>query len=566
MNKSARYKGLVRLAIALTTIAMVVFLSNIFYLRFDLTSEKRYTLQDVTKRTLKDLNDAIYIKVYLDGDLPIGLNRMKKALTETLDEFRVIAGKNIQYEFINPSESANTKERQKVYNQLYEKGLQPTNIQQNDKEGGSSQKLVFPGLIMSYAGREVPVNLLKNIPGLSADENINLSIQNFEFALVDGLMKLTTETRPKIAFIQGHGEFDEFQTGDIEKALSEYYDIDRIAIRGNIDALKPFQTVIIAGTNQPMPEADKIAIDQFVMNGGRVLWFIDPVQVSIDSLSKGASTLAFVNQHNLDDMLFRYGARLNPMLIQDLQCAVIPVNMALAGQEPKFVPAPWVYYPLLAAPTNHPVTRNLNLIHSQFVSPVDTVGGSSAIKKQYLLYTSMNGKVLQVPLFVSLSQVNQRINEREFRISNIPVAVELSGEFQSVFRNRPLSGYNNGQPFEFKDKSAFTRMIVVADADIIRNDVQRRPNGAYIIPLGYDRFTNQTFGNRELVMNMVRYLNDDEGLMNLRSRDFKLRLLDRKAIIQSRLKWQLINMLIPSAIIVIVGFVWLYVRRRKYTR
>ena len=566
MNKSARYKGLVRLAIALTTIAMVVFLSNIFYLRFDLTSEKRYTLQDITKRTLKDLNDAIYIKVYLDGDLPIGLNRMKKALTETLDEFRVIAGKNIQYEFINPSESANTKERQKVYNQLYEKGLQPTNIQQNDKEGGSSQKLVFPGLIMSYAGREVPVNLLKNIPGLSADENINLSIQNFEFALVDGLMKLTTETRHKIAFIQGHGEFDEFQTGDIEKALSEYYDIDRVAIRGNIDALKPFQTVIIAGTNLPMPEVDKIAIDQFVMNGGRVLWFIDPVQVSIDSLSKGASTLAFVNQHNLDDMLFRYGARLNPMLIQDLQCAVIPVNMALAGQEPKFVPAPWVYYPLLAAPTNHPVTRNLNLIHSQFASPVDTVGGSSAIKKQYLLYTSMNGKVLQVPLFVSLSQVNQRINEREFRISNIPVAVELSGEFQSVFRNRPLSGYNNGQPFEFKDKSAFTRMIVVADADIIRNDVQRRPNGAYIIPLGYDRFTNQTFGNKELVMNMVRYLNDDEGLMNLRSRDFKLRLLDRKAILQSRLKWQLINMLIPSAILVIGGFVWLYVRRRKYTR
>jgi ABC-2 type transport system permease protein len=172
----------------------------------------------------------------------------------------------------------------------------------------------------------------------------------------------------------------------------------------------------------------------------------------------------------------------------------------------------------------------------------------------------MNGKVLQVPLFVSLSQVNQRINEREFRISNIPVAVELSGEFQSVFRNRPLSGYNNGQPFEFKDKSAFTRMIVVADADIIRNDVQRRPNGAYIIPLGYDRFTNQTFGNKELVMNMVRYLNDDEGLMNLRSRDFKLRLLDRKAILQSRLKWQLINMLIPSVILVIGGFVWLYVR------
>ncbi len=566
MNSSARSKGIIRLSIALTTIAMVVFLSNILFLRFDLTSEKRYTLQYVTKRTLKDLPDAVYIKVYLDGDLPIGLNRMKKALTETLDEFGVIADDNIQFDFVNPSESTNSNDRQKVYNQLHAKGLQPTSVQQNDKEGGSSQKLVFPGLIMSYAGREVAVNLLKNIPGLTADENINLSIQNFEFALVDGLMKLTAETRATIAFVQGHGEFDEFETGDIEKSLSEYYDIDRVAIRGNVDALTPFQTVIIAGVNQPMPEADKIAIDQFVMGGGRVLWFIDPVQVSTDSLSKGASTLAFVNQHNLDDMLFRYGARLNPMLIQDLQCAVIPVNMALVGQEPKFVPAPWTYYPLLAAPANHPVTRNLNLIHSQFISPIDTVGGSSAIKKHFLLYSSASSKVMQVPMFVALSQVNQRINEREFRFSNIPVAVELSGEFQSVFRNRPLASYNNGQPFNFKDRSAFTRMIVVADADIIRNDVQRRPNGAYVIPLGYDRFTNQTFGNKELVMNMVRYLNDDEGLMSLRSRDFKLRLLNRKTILQSRLKWQLINMLLPSAILVVGGLVWLYVRRRRFAR
>lgn len=354
MIKSTKQKGLIRLAVTLATVAMLVFLSSIFYLRIDLTSEKRYTLQDISKKTLRELKDVVYIKIYLDGDLPVGFNRMKKSLVEMLDEFRVIAGRRVQYELINPSASGNATDRQKVYGQLYGKGLQPTNVQQSGKEGESSRKLIFPGLIMSYMGREIPVNLLKNIPELSGDENINLSIQNFEFSLIDALLKLTTSSLPKIAFIQGHGEFDEFETGDIEKALSEYYQVDRVSINGDVNALKPFKTVIIAGTRFPVPEPDKLVIDQYIMQGGRVLWFIDPVQVSIDSLSAGASTLAYVNQHNLDDMLFRYGVRLNPVLIQDLQCAVIPVNVSLAGQDPKFVPAPWAYYPLLAPPGKSP--------------------------------------------------------------------------------------------------------------------------------------------------------------------------------------------------------------------
>lgn len=566
MKASARSRNLIQLLIAFATIAIIGYISELVHWRIDLTSEKRYTLSKVTKEMLSNLNDLIYIRIYLDGDLPIGFKRMQKSLTETLDEFRVYARSNLQYEYINPMEGQNPKARQKIINDLYEKGLKPTNIQDRDSEGGTTQKLVIPGALVSYRGKEVALNLLRNNAGLSGEENINLSIQNFEFGLVDAIRKLSIDSLPKVAFIQGHGELDQYETGDIERGLSEYYDVYRVEINGDVKALDPYSVVIVAGPTQPIAEPDKFVIDQYIMGGGKVLWFVDPVKVSIDSLSSGSTTLAFMNQHNLDDMLFRYGVRLNPKLIQDMQCALIPVNTSLAGQEPRFVPAPWVYYPLLSAPSGNPITRNLNLIRSQFVSPLDTLGGDGSIKKTILLRTSQYTRSLQVPLFVSLEQVSRSPLERDFNQSNLPVAVLLEGVFESNFRNRPLRGYNHGRPFNFREASETTRMIVVADADIIRNDVRRRPDGAYVMPLGFDRYSNQTFGNKELVLNMVKYLDDQIGLMELRKRDIKLRLLDKKKILQSRLKWQLINLVIPSALLILGGIAWFAIRRRLFAR
>lgn len=531
-----------------------------------MTSEKRYTLSQITKDQLSELNDIVYIRIFLEGDMPIGLKRMQKSLLETLDEFRILSKRNIQYELINPSKSTKLKERQTIYNSLYEKGLQPTNIQESDKEGGKTQKLVFPGALITYKGKEIALNLLNNNPALSGDENINLSIQSFEFKFLDAIQKLCTDSLPKMAFIQGHGELNNYETGDIERTLSEYYDVYRIEINGDLNILNPYSVVIVAGPTRPIPETDKIVLDQYLMSGGKILWFIDPVTISIDSLSRGSTTLAFMSDLNLDDMLFRYGVRLNPVLIQDMQCAVIPVNISLTGQQPRFAPAPWVYYPLLTPLSNHPVTRNLNLIKAQFVSPIDTVGSNSNIKKRYLLYTSQYSRLLQVPLLVSLEQINQSPLEREFNISRVPVAVLLEGTFESVFKNRLLKSYNNGQPFDLIEKSPLTRMIMVSDAEIIRNDVRQRSDGPYVSPLGYDRYTNQTYGNKDLVMNMVRYLDDNTGMMNLRNRDFKLRLLDKKEILQSRTKWQVINLLFPSAILIIAGIIWHYFRKRKFSK
>jgi len=564
MARHVIQRDIKQLIIALAIIFVIGYLSSFVYWRIDLTSDKRYTLSDITKIELTNLNSEVYMRIYLDGDLPIGFKRMQKALIETLEEFRVYSHKKVQYELINPSESSNPNEQKKAFDALFDKGVQPTNVQEKDDKGGSSQKLIFPGALMNYNGKEFALNFLNNNSKLSGDENINLSIQNFEFKLIDAIQKLSIDTLPKLAFIHGHGELDEYETGDIYKNLSEYFIVDRVEINGDIKALEPYSVIIIAGPTKPVNESDKLVIDQFVMKGGKVLWFVDPIQVSIDSLSKGSTTLAYPNDVNLEDILFRYGARLNPTLVQDMQCSVIPVNVSLVGQQPKFIPAPWVYNPLLIPSSNDPITRNLNLIKSQFISPIDTVGGNGNIHKKILLTTSQYSRLLQVPLFVNLEQINKSPLEREFNIAFVPVAVLLEGTFESVFINRPLSKYNNGKPFELIHSSAKTRMIVVSDADIIRNDVRMRPDGAYISPLGFDRYTSQTFGNKDLVMNMVKYLNDDSGILNLRNRDFKLRMLDKKKVLESRLKWQVINTILPSLILIICGLIWMVIRKRRY--
>ncbi|HDP76565.1 MAG TPA: gliding motility-associated ABC transporter substrate-binding protein GldG [Bacteroidales bacterium] len=560
--KTKNIKAFVALLLALLVLNV---LSSFFYFRIDLTEDKRYTIQPVTREVLQNLDDIVVIRAYLDGELPVAFVRMKKALAETLTEFKEIAGKKIRFEFVNPYSVSGVKNQEQLFRQFTDKGLVPTNVHVKDNEGAMIQRIIFPGCIITYRGKELVVNLLRNNPNLSGDENINLSIQNFEYALVDAIHRVTTEKRQRIAFIQGHGEFDEFETGDIEQELAQYYEVSRVIINGDPNALKPYKTIIIAGPNRPMSEADKLIIDQFIMQGGRVLWFVDPVSVSIDSLSTGASTLAYINQHNLDDMLFRYGVRLNPLLIQDIQCAVIPVNTALVGQEPRFVPAPWLYYPLLIPPAYNPITKGLNLIQAKFISPIDTVGSNDEVKKRILLTTSKETKLVKTPALIHLSQVSKGITRYEFQHSMLPVAVELQGVFKSNFRNRSLNAILPNSTINFIDKSSFTKMIVVADADIIRNDVQRRPNGAYVIPLGYDRFTRQTYGNKELVVNMVKYLCDDNGMLNLRSRDIKLRLLDRKRVVGERLYWQLINMALPSFVLVVAGIAWNFLRRKKYT-
>jgi len=563
--KNQKKQNIIQLILALAIILLINYISSQTFFRLDLTADKRYTLSDVTHELLDSLDNTVYIEVYLDGDMPFGFQRMQKSVKELLDEFRVIAGKNIQYSFINPSASNDQSKRDAIYQDLYERGLDPTNVKDRDREGGVAEKILFPGAIIIYGDKETPVNFLKNNPAFSAEVNLNNSIQDIEYEIVDAIRKIITTTRKKIAFIEGQNELDEFETGDITKELAEYYAIDRVTIKDYLNILDPYDAIIIAGPKDKYTEKSKFIIDQYIMNGGKVLWFIDAVTVNMDSLSTGSSTFALMNDVNLNDMLFKYGVRINPNVIQDVQCALIPVNTAVNSRQPKFVPAPWLYYPLLISPNNHPVTKSLNMIKAEFPSVIDTVGNGNDMIKKVLLSSSANARILNAPLLINLAQVREQINPAAFTKSNLPIAVLLEGTFESVFKNRYLKNIIGMDDFSFKETSEPTEIIVVSDADIIRNEVRERADGIFISPLGYDRYTKQTYGNKEFVMNAVHYLVDQKGLLELRSREIKLRILNKAKIIDERVKWQIINTVFPIIFILLFGGIIIYLRKRKYT-
>ncbi len=551
-------------SLTILILGLIIYLSSVLYFRIDLTSEKRYTLTNATRNILRNLEQELFIQVYLEGEMPIGFKNMRRATKELLDEFRIYSGKKVIYEFINPAESHDQKVRNEVFRELDSKGLKATNALFSDKEGGRSQKIIFPGAIVNYNGMEMAVNLLKNNPLLNHSQNLHNSIEGLEYEFIHVIKNISSDTIYKVAFIEGHGELDEYQVGDITMELARFYHVDRGIIGGKPGILDDYAAVIVAKPREAFSEADKFVIDQYIMNGGGVLWLIDAVRVDWDSLEQTGVTVGLIEQINLDDQLFKYGVRINPKLIQDINCAIIPINIAFVGQQPKYVPAPWLYFPLLFPLENHPVTKNLNLIRSEFVNVIDTVGVEGRIKKKILLRSSKDTRVVSVPVFIRLEDIKDPPAEREFNKPFQSAAVLLEGEFESVFKNRMISQYIKNQDVDFRDHSIPNRMIIVADGDVIRNEVSVRADRIIPLTLGQDRYTQQTYGNKEFILNAVHYLAEETSLVEIRSRTLTLRLLDKTKIINEKFKWQLINTVLPVLILVLFGLVNRYFRKRKF--
>jgi ABC-2 type transport system permease protein len=515
---------------------------------------------------MRQLDDFVTVRIYLDGEMPVEFKKLRRTIKETLDELKIYANGKLQYEFINPA-SGNEYEREAIFKSLQAKGIEPFPVQVMDDEGGATQRIIFPSALVAYGGKEKAVNFFKYNDEISSEENINFAYQNIEFELISTIKLMNRKDFPKIAFIEGHGELDFHETGDLENELSQYYKINHIELGGNVGILDEYKTVIVAKPQQAWSEDDKLVIDQYIMNGGNVAWFIDEVAVNEDSLANGEITYAMQNMHNLDDLLFRYGARINSDLVQDLQCAFIPVNIAPAGSQPNFQLSQWLYYPLLFANNDNFITKGLNLVKSKYASTVDFVGSAKAnIQKTPLLQTSDRVKITKTPAIISLSQINDKITEIDFNQSIKTIAAIFEGNFESGFKTRIVSRYNNGKPFDFVGSGKTAKMFIASDGDIIRNDVVRRANGTRIFPLGYDRYLNRTFGNKDFVKNVILYLTDDSGLLEIRSHDISLRLLDKEMLVINRNRIILINTLIPPVIIIIFGIIFTVVRKQKNTR
>ncbi|MFA6923001.1 MAG: gliding motility-associated ABC transporter substrate-binding protein GldG [Bacteroidales bacterium] len=561
-RRGVKKQNIREFAFGLLFIILLNFVGSYIYYRLDLTSEKRYTLSKTTKDLLKKLDDIVYFKIYLEGDFPSGFKRLRNETREMLDEFRAYSN-NIEYEFVDPLENIDKKNKNEIIRQLMGKGLIPTQIQV--KEGnGTSTKIIFPCASVVYKNRELPLQLLKTQSNVPSSEMLNNSVQALEYEISNVIRKHTIVFKQKVGFIEGHGELDTLLVDDIVKNLSEYYTVDRVLINGKLKSMKNFKAIIIAKPDSAFTDKDKFIIDQFIMNGGKVLWLIDRVYANMDSLRNSSETIAFPLDLNLDDQLFRYGVRINTNLIQDLYCLKIPLVTGFIGKQPQMSLMPWYYFPLIAPSTNHPIVNNLNIVKFEFAGTIDTINVSD-IKKTILLASSKFSRVINAPARISIDIMRKNPDDLNFNNPYQTVAVLLEGKFESVFKNRLPSVIMENKEIAFREKSAPNKMIVVSDGDIIKNQVGVENGVPFAYPLGYDRYTNATFGNKNLIMNMMNYLCDDSGLISVRARELKMRLLDIAKIEKQKVKWQIINLCLPVLLVLFFGLLQNILRKRKYT-
>jgi ABC-2 type transport system permease protein len=558
---NVRRQNMISLVSGLLIILALNLIGSRVFTRIDLTSEKRFTLTQATRDMLRNLDDIVYFRIYLEGDFPAGFRRLRNQTREMLDEFRAYSS-NIQYEFINPTIKGDWERTEDNYMMLVRKGLQPTQIQVQ-AEDATSQQIIFPGAIVSYRGKEVALSLLQEQMGMSSENVLNNSAQALEYNLAFTIKKLTVDQKPVVAFLEGQGELEFRHVADISFELEDFYQVERLQIDGDARALDGVSTLVVAKPLQEFVEADKFVIDQFVMRGGSILWLVDPVFASMDSLQRAPETLGMAWPVNIEDMLFRYGVRLNADLVTDLQAMPIPITTGMVGNRPQISMIPWYFFPLVRPETNHPIVNNLNSVRTEFVSSIDTVGAPD-IRKTYLLSTSGYTRVLNTPARISFDILQTRPDERLYREGPVPVAVLLEGSFESVFQNRRIPPATI-LPDNFKrlETGHPAKMIVVADGDIIRNqfDSQGSP-----LPLGYDRYLDETFGNKDFILNAINYLNDEQGIIEARAREVRLRLLDTNRINNNRIQLQILNVAVPVILILIFAVLRFMWRKRKYNR
>ena len=538
-------------------------LSSAFFTRMDLTSDKRFTLTDSTKKMLQHLSDVVFVKVYLKGDFPAGFKRLSNGTREMLDEFKIYGGDKIQYEFEDPTEGKSERELNEILKELSKKGLEPTNVQ--TKSGDEySQKLIIPGALVHYKGKETAINLLENTPGTGAQTALNNSLAHLEDKFAEAIEEMSLLRLPKIGFIRGQDEMTGLELADLTTALSGFYDLNIIRLDSEVQIKNDYKAIVIAKPTKPFSEENKFKIDQYIMNGGRVLWLLEALNADIDTVIKRRSFITTDYPLNLDDQLFKYGVRINPDLLLDLRCNPVPLLVNYEGTRPNFKLYPCYYFPVFTPESDHYIVRNIDAVASRFGSTIDTLA-VKGIKKTVLLSSSDKSRAVFTPWLIDFRELKNRPNEADFNKKHLINTVLLEGQFKSVFTNRVppemRTVLSDSLKMPFKDKSEPTKMIVVADADVAKNDINAQGEP---YPLGYYRFTGEYFGNKNFLLNCFDYLAGYLQHIETRSKTVKLRLLDTERVKSERLKWQLINMLVPLALLIVFGLIFNFIRNRKF--
>ena len=557
-------KNIRQCIVLLCCIVLAGLLSSKYFFRIDLTAEKRYTLSSETKQVLRQLEASLYVNIYLDGNLPVQFRKFRNSIREMLDDFKAHSGNRIVCRFVDPSGAPGRQEIEEFHSFLEETGIRKITINIPNKDGSLSQQVIFPAVMISYKDRGGVANLLSNNRMIPPESQINASLEGLEYELIKTVNSLINDSIGRVAFTAGHGEPGKAELYDLGSEFSNFYDVDFRTINGQLDVLEPYKAVIIAKPRTAFDERDKFVIDRYIMRGGRVMWLIDGANVNTDSLATALMTYALATELNLYDQLFTYGVRINPVLVQDIDCHHIMVKLTDGTAPP--VSVPWLYYPLANPSPSHAITRNLGPVWHRYASDIDTVGSDSGIRKTVLLRTSEMSRTRGVPCMIHLNEVQRFPEPQQFNKPHRITAVLLEGQFPSVFRSRNARTWFPDLQERQAEKSVETKMLVVADGDIARNDVRYTANGV-VVPvsqLGQDRQTGITYPNKDFLVNALNYLTDDDGLMNLRNREFKMRLLNKQKVRDEELKWQMINLALPMALLLTGGAGYNRWRRRRY--
>ncbi len=565
---------ILQLLLGLVAIVFVNVVGFYFFARLDLTQEKRYSLSKSTKTLLKGVNEVVFIRCYLDGTIPAEYKNLRNETREMLDQFRAY-NSLVEYEFVDPNNFENKQEGNEFYQRLFEKGLSPITIRTTENNT-QVQQYIFPYLEITHKGRTMLVPLLSSKNGIGGESIVAGSIENLEYNLYSSIRSVVSDQKDKVVFLYGHGELPVENIYDFVASLSEYYQVDSVSINEKLNALtdrvydsvdvnrviteNKYKCMIVAKPTSIFSYKDLYIIDQYIMHGGKVLWLLDALNVSMDSLQTQPNTIAASNFTGVDDILFRYGAKINTNLILDLQCAKVPI---VTGQyndnTPQMTYYPWNFFPEIHPNSNHIIADKISPVKMEFVSSIDTTASSAT--KTVLLSSSKGTRLLNAPVNVSLTMLKQKQNPKLFNSGEKTVALLLEGQFASAFKNRLTATMEESTQIAFKDYCDSTAMIVVSDGDLVRNDFI---NGQ-LLPLGYDKYTRQMYGNKEFLVNCVNYLCGDADLIPLRSREVIMRRLDTAKIERERTFWQIINVALPVVVVLLFGVVFYWARRKRYT-
>jgi len=566
-RKLQKRQAITRLVILAAILICLNMLAARFHRGFDLTKEKKFTLTQATKGVLNKMDDVAVITVYLDGKFPAGFQRLKEATREQLQAFREKAGGNIKFQYMDPFAGKSDKEKETVYITLAEKGIYPVNLQMQGEEEGYSEKFIFPWALVQYKGKEAPVRLLENKLGMDALANLNYSESLLEYKFANAIHILEEPTKKELAYIVGHNETLGLNSYDLLTTLKEQYIVDTFDLTSNLYIPSFYKAIIINRPTAPFDDKDKFKIDQYVMNGGKVLWAIDQLNTPMDSLQQNGSVISLDYGLNVDDMLFKYGVRVNSTLVEDRQCAPMPVMFGQPGDDqPRMELRQWMYFPVFVPEANHPIVKNLDGILGMYSSTIDTLSNPE-VRKTVLLQSSKYSRKTSAPVRVSLSMMQYPMDAMfKDPKTPLPVAVLMEGKFKSVFNNRLHPNFLRVLKDSLKRTfvpacDTENSMIVIADGNMLENDFSSKTGP---MEMGFWKFTETRFANKTFVLNCIEYLTDNSGLLEARTKDTKLRLLDANRIKKEEQKWQFVNIGLPVILVLIFASAYLFFRKRRY--